>query len=180
MQDNNLPCEVSTSGSILAACLCVLRGLTTNIFSTLPMPLPNMVPSWSPTPAKRKPNRGIPSNAYTMQKILPPSVWGEMLPKPAQRKKEPEINHHVMQRWCTWAHACVCPTDGGDDGPGEEECWTQVPETAVVGKCSCRVYSWTDRRNDLLQGRKDQQTLLFTLEPQKPVLKNLTEKKNQC
>lgn len=52
--------------SVCRSTLCVgayYSRLTTNIFSTLPMPLPNMVPSWSPTPAKRKPNRGIPSNA---------------------------------------------------------------------------------------------------------------------
>lgn len=37
--------------------------LTTIIFSTLAMPFPKMVPSWSPTPANKNPNRGIPSSA---------------------------------------------------------------------------------------------------------------------
>lgn len=41
-----------------------------------------MVPSWSPTPARRNPNSGIPNIAYRMQKIFPPSVLGAMLPYP--------------------------------------------------------------------------------------------------
>lgn len=60
--------------------------LTLNIFSTLAMLLTNMVPSWSPTPARRNPNSGMPNIAYRIQKIFPPSVLGAMLPYPGRQQ----------------------------------------------------------------------------------------------
>jgi len=43
-----------------------------------------MVPSWSPIPASKKPNSGIPKMAYKMQKTLPPTVLGAMFPYPEE------------------------------------------------------------------------------------------------
>lgn len=62
--------------------------LTLNIFSTFAMLFTKMVPSWSPTPASRNPNRGMPNIAYRIQKIFPPSVLGAMLPYPVEGTKK--------------------------------------------------------------------------------------------
>lgn len=49
---------------------------------------------------------------------------------------------------------CVFPTNGCDDSPSKEEGRAQVPQAAVVGHCSCRIYSWTDGGHNLLKSRE--------------------------
>lgn len=59
--------------------------LTLKTFSTLAILFPKMVPSWSPIPASKKPNSGIPNRAYKMQKTLPPTVLGAIFPYPEEK-----------------------------------------------------------------------------------------------
>lgn len=70
--------------------------LTLKTFSTLAIPFPNMVPSWSPIPASKKPKSGIPKMAYKMQKTLPPTVLGATFPYPEEKK-----NCQVLRTY-TW------------------------------------------------------------------------------
>lgn len=85
--------------------------LTLNTFSTLAIPFPKMVPSWSPIPASKKPNSGIPKMAYKMQKILPPTVLGAMFPYPVEKKNYQKLRtytHLFRKTNALFLQRCLC------------------------------------------------------------------------
>ncbi|TNN74853.1 hypothetical protein EYF80_014953 [Liparis tanakae] len=60
------------------------------------MPFPKMVPNWSPTPANKNPNRGIPSRAYTAPDFIPI----HLLP-PGKRYRIKSFEHRTVHSVAT-------------------------------------------------------------------------------